>query len=103
MIPKNYEILTAEVSLFLFRLIFQTEGTYLCIRISRIQGVKPQALSCGKKYLQFNLKTKMKNLDLNNYGVQELNAGEMQTTEGGFLGILALLIVVAIIKYAEEK
>ena len=45
----------------------------------------------------------MKNLDLNNYGVQELNAGEMQTTEGGFLGILALLIVVAIIKYAEEK
>jgi len=48
-----------EVSLFLFRLIFQTEGTYLCIRISRIQRVMPQPLSCGKKkYLQFNLKTK---------------------------------------------
>jgi hypothetical protein len=41
--------------------------------------------------------------NLKNYGVQEMNAEEIQTTEGGFLGILALLIVVAIIKYAEEK
>jgi hypothetical protein len=47
----------------------------------------------------------MKNLDLNNYGVQEMNAEEMQTTEGGIFGILALLggfIVGAIIKHFTE-
>ena len=28
----------------------------------------------------------MKNLDLNNYGVQEMNAEEMRVTEGGQVG-----------------
>lgn len=28
----------------------------------------------------------MKNLDLNNYGVQEMNAGEMREVDGGSLG-----------------
>ena len=32
----------------------------------------------------------MKNLNLNNYGVQEMNAEEMRTTEGG--GILGMAI-----------
>jgi hypothetical protein len=29
----------------------------------------------------------MKNLDLNNYGVQEMNAGEMTVNNGGFFAI----------------
>jgi len=33
----------------------------------------------------------MKNLDLNNYGVQEMNAGEMRDNNGGFfIPLLAL-------------
>ena len=36
----------------------------------------------------------MKNLDLNNYGVQEMNAGEMRDVEGGNpLFFLALFIL----------
>ena len=34
----------------------------------------------------------MKNLDLNNYGVQEMNAGEMQSVEGGLLGLFVFAI-----------
>jgi hypothetical protein len=40
-----------------------------------------------KTFKNFNSKVKMKNLDLNNYGVQEMNAGELLTTEGG--GVVA--------------
>jgi len=36
----------------------------------------------------------MKNLDLNNFGVQEMNAGEMRETDGGIL-IESLLLGIA--------
>jgi hypothetical protein len=39
----------------------------------------------------------MKTLDLNNYGVQEMNALEIKTTNGGFWPELALLIIGGII------
>ena len=41
---------------------------------------------------------KMKNLDLNKYGVQEMNAEEMQETNGGLFPfvIVGLLILTAI-------
>jgi hypothetical protein len=35
----------------------------------------------------------MKTLDLNNYGVQEMNMQEMQTTEGGIWGLIILFII----------
>ena len=35
----------------------------------------------------------MQNLDLNNYGVQEMNAGEMKKTDGGFPWLAGLLVV----------
>jgi len=35
----------------------------------------------------------MKNLDLNNYGVQEMNAEEMRFTEGGFIQFIIGAIV----------
>lgn len=38
----------------------------------------------------------MKNLNLNNYGVQEMNAEEMRTTEGGIIPLF-LLVVAGII------
>ncbi|MDD4971355.1 MAG: hypothetical protein PHT07_18145 [Paludibacter sp.] len=33
----------------------------------------------------------MKNLNLNKYGVQEMNAGEMNKTDGGILAALAII------------
>jgi lactobin A/cerein 7B family class IIb bacteriocin len=39
----------------------------------------------------------MKNLDLNGFGVQEMNAGEMRATEGGIIPLLVALVVGAII------
>ncbi len=39
----------------------------------------------------------MKNLDLNNYGVQEMNAEEMRVTEGGFVGKVVKFLVEAIV------
>ncbi|MFV0471102.1 MAG: hypothetical protein ACK5L7_03575 [Paludibacteraceae bacterium] len=36
----------------------------------------------------------MKTLDLNTYGVQEMNAAEMRETDGG--GIIAVLVMAAI-------
>jgi len=37
----------------------------------------------------------MKNLDLNKYGVQEMNAGEMSDTNGGsLLGWVSILVTV---------
>ena len=36
---------------------------------------------------------KMKNLDLNKYGVQEMNAAEMRETEGGFLWLLEAIAI----------
>jgi lactobin A/cerein 7B family class IIb bacteriocin len=39
----------------------------------------------------------MKNLDLNNCGVQEMNAEEMRATEGGIIPLLVALVVGAII------
>ena len=39
----------------------------------------------------------MKNLDLNNYGVQEMNAEEMRTTEGGNPAILLYLLVLLLV------
>ena len=38
-----------------------------------------------KKYLQFNLKTKMRNLDLKRFCVQEMNAMEILEIDGGGL------------------
>ncbi len=38
----------------------------------------------------------MKNLNLNKYGVQEMNTKEMQNTDGGVLGTLLVLAVVAV-------
>jgi len=35
----------------------------------------------------------MKNLDLNNYGVQEMNAEEMNGTDGGWLLVVAITVV----------
>jgi len=40
----------------------------------------------------------MKNLDLNQYGVQEMNAKEMRETEGGILAFLVVLIGLAIME-----
>ena len=34
----------------------------------------------------------MKNLDLNSYGVQEMNVEEMKTIEGGIWAIFAMVI-----------
>jgi hypothetical protein len=39
----------------------------------------------------------MKNLDLNNYGVHEMNAGEMKATDGGFLVGLIFAVVSCVI------
>lgn len=38
----------------------------------------------------------MKNLDLNNYGVQEMNAEEMRKTDGGVLAIIVLVVGVVV-------
>ena len=35
----------------------------------------------------------MKNLDLNAYGVKEMNAAEMQKTEGGIAAAVAWLVI----------
>ena len=40
----------------------------------------------------------MKNLDLNKYGVQEMNAGEMRKAEGGFLAFLVVAIGLALME-----
>jgi lactobin A/cerein 7B family class IIb bacteriocin len=48
----------------------------------------------------------MKNLDLNNYGVQEMNAEEMQSTDGGIFALLALIggfVVGLIINHFTEE
>lgn len=42
----------------------------------------------------------MKNLDLNNCGVQEMNAEEMRKTEGGFLGLIVFGIAFGLIQLA---
>ena len=39
----------------------------------------------------------MKNLDLNNCGVQEMNAEEMRKTEGGILPILLALGILLVV------
>jgi len=44
----------------------------------------------------------MKNFDVNNFGVQELNAEEMRSTEGGFLWVVAALIVLAAIDLLQN-
>lgn len=38
----------------------------------------------------------MKKLDLENYGVQEMNAMEMKETDGGFAWLLVALLVIGI-------
>ena len=46
----------------------------------------------------------MKNLDLNAYGVEEMNAVEMQKTDGGFglyRGVVRLLEIVGVLEVAE--
>ncbi len=40
----------------------------------------------------------MKKLDLNNYGVQEMNAEEMRITEGGILGLIVFSIAFGILQ-----
>lgn len=42
----------------------------------------------------------MKNLDLNKYGVQEMNAGEMRKVEGGW--ILAAIIIVGLLLCSQK-
>jgi hypothetical protein len=39
----------------------------------------------------------MKNLDLNKYGVQEMNAGEMSDTNGGGLLLFLILVVASLL------
>jgi len=39
----------------------------------------------------------MKNLDLNNYGVQEMNAEEMKAVDGGILWILFAILFAALV------
>jgi len=39
----------------------------------------------------------MKNLDLNKYGVQEMNAEEMKATDGGILWILFIILFAALL------
>ena len=41
----------------------------------------------------------MKNLDLNSYGVQEMNAVEMKETDGGFIFELAAAATIAYVVY----
>ena len=38
----------------------------------------------------------MKNLDLNKFGVQKMNAGEMRVTDGGILPLVAMVAIWAI-------
>ena len=45
---------------------------------------------------QFNLENKMKNLDLNKFGVPEMNAGEMSTVDGGILPLVVMVGIWAI-------
>ena len=43
----------------------------------------------------------MKNLDLNKYGVQEMNAGEMRENNGGFFWTAVLIIsAISAVAYA---
>jgi lactobin A/cerein 7B family class IIb bacteriocin len=41
----------------------------------------------------------MKNLNLNTYGVQEMNEGEMRATEGGWI-LVAVIVVCAVVIFA---
>ena len=45
----------------------------------------------------------MINLDLNKYGVQEMNAEEMKATDGGFLGLIVALIGFGLIQLAAAN
>ena len=91
---KIYKLLTVEVLLFLFRPIFWTEQSYLCLRIcastkSQLTGFKVVA-----KIFYNEILIKMKNFDLNGFGVQEMNAEEMRETDGGFIPLVIIAVAV---------
>jgi hypothetical protein len=46
---------------------------------------------------------KMKNLDLNNYGVQEMKVEEMRTTEGGCFGLILFFLIGLAFGLATEQ
>jgi len=57
----------------------------------------------AKKEFKFNSLNKMKKFDLNNCGVQEMNAEEMRVTEGGnpALFLLAFCLIMCFLRMAE--
>ncbi len=44
----------------------------------------------------------MKTLDLNDFGVQEMNAVEMRETDGGFPWVIAALLILAVIDVIQD-
>ncbi|MDR3365661.1 MAG: class IIb bacteriocin, lactobin A/cerein 7B family [Prevotellaceae bacterium] len=92
------------MQIFSFRPFFRMERIYLSTRIGAPASTRVAGIANSKLFTNFKTLFEMKTLDLNAYGVYEMNAEEMMDVDGGSLALaialtLGILLLTAYAAY----